>query len=306
MPSFASRSAVPDSATSDQVRQFLAEAGRDLEAALDRLLPPAAHADARVSEAMRYAVLSPGKRIRPALLIAVGDLYATPRPRTLAAGSAVEMAHACSLILDDLPSMDDADQRRGRAATHRAFGEATAILAAFGLLNRAFEILAAEPSIPEKLRSELGRRLAVALGTDGLTAGQALDLALAPERCSLDELERIHSRKTGSLFIACVEIGSVLGRAPAAEAEALRGFAKNLGLAYQIVDDLLDASGDPARAGKAVHKDERGNFVSLSGIEGARRLSQELFECAVDHLASLGRRGALLRSLARLLIHREQ
>jgi farnesyl diphosphate synthase len=259
-----------------------------------------------VGEAMRYAALSPGKLIRPALLIAVGDLYATPRPRALAAGCAVEMAHACSLILDDLPSMDDAGTRRGRPATHRAFGEATAILAAFGLLNRAFEILASEASIPEKARPELARRLAAALGTDGLIAGQALDLALAPSRCSLDELERIHSRKTGSLFIACVEIGSLLGRAPAAEAEALRGFAKNLGLAYQIVDDLLDASGDSARAGKTLNADRRGNFVTLSGIEGARRLSEELFDCAVDHLSRLGRRGALLRGLARILIQRDR
>ena len=306
MPSFPSRTAIRESATPEQVRQFLGAAGGDLEETLDRLLPPASAGDARVAEAMRYAALSPGKRIRPALLIAVGDLVGAPRPRALAAGAAIEMAHACSLILDDLPSMDDAELRRGRPATHRAFGEATAILAAFGLLNRAFEILAMDPAIPEKVRSEVARRLGAALGTDGLIAGQALDLALAPSRCALDELERIHSRKTGSLFLACVEIGSVLGRAAPAEAEALRGYAKNLGLAYQIVDDLLDATGEAARAGKMLNADRRGNFVTLSGIDGARRLSEELYDCAVEHLDPLGRRGALLRGLASLLIHRDR
>ena len=306
MPSFPSRTAVRESTTPEQVRQFLGDAGRDLEKALDRLLPPSAPDDARIREAMRYAALSPGKRIRPALLMAVCDLYAIPRPRALAAGAAIEMAHACSLILDDLPCMDDSETRRGRPATHRVFGEATAILASFGLLNRAFEILAIDPAIPEKARPEVARRLGAALGTEGLIAGQGLDLALAPSRCSLDELERIHSRKTGSLFLACVEIGALLGRAAPVEAEALRGYAKNLGLAYQIVDDLLDATGDAARAGKTLNADRRGNFVTLSGIDGARRLSEELFDCAVEHLDPLGRRGALLRGLASLLIHRDR
>ncbi len=306
MPSFPSRTAVAESATPEQVRQFLVGAGRDLETALDRVLPAPSPDDARVGEAMRYAALSPGKRIRPALLIAVSDLYGTSRPKAVAAAVAIEMAHACSLILDDLPSMDDSDVRRGRPATHRAFGEATAILAAFGLLNRAFEVLAADPAIPEKVRSEMARHLGAALGTGGLIAGQALDLALSPSRCALDELERIHSRKTGSLFLACVEMGALLGRAAVSETDSLRGYAKNLGLAYQIVDDLLDATGDAARAGKSVQADRRGNFVTLSGIEGARRLSEELYDCAVEHLAPLGRRGALLRGLASLLIHRDR
>ena len=201
--------------------------------------------------------------------------------------------------------MDDAQERRGQASSHRAFGEDKAILAAFGLLNLAYGILAGE-SVPMDLRAEMARLLSEALGTNGLIAGQALDLALAPDRLELNALERIHSRKTGSLFIASVEMGAVLGRAPDAERRAWVLFAKNLGLAYQIVDDLLDVTSDSGHTGKTTQRDRRGNFVSLSGVDGARRLARELAECALEQLEPLGERADLLRGLVHHLTARSR
>ncbi|MCI0567620.1 MAG: polyprenyl synthetase family protein [Acidobacteria bacterium] len=281
-----------------RVREYLTEKAAAVEKTLERLLPIPSPEDGGVAEAMRYTALSPGKRIRPIVFLAAAESYSTPASRFLPSACALEMVHACSLILDDLPCMDDADLRRGRPANHRVFGEDKAILAAFGLLNLAFGVVSADASLPVELRGEVASLLSQALGTRGLIGGQALDLASSPTGRNLHELEQIHSRKTGSLFIASVEMGALLGRAPDAERQALILFAKNLGLAYQIVDDLLDATSDSAVTGKHSHSDRRGNFVSLSGVEGARRLAEELSECALDHLSILGSRAALLRGLA--------
>ena len=297
-PSLFRGASTPAVAPPNRVGEFLSENVREVGEALQRLIPAASEEDGGVGEAMRYTALAPGKRIRPAILLAVGESYGAPRSRLLTSSCAVEMIHAASLILDDLPCMDDAQLRRDLPTNHRVYGEATAILAAFGLLNLAYRVVAGDATISEETRAEVASRLGEAVGTRGLIAGQALDLALVEARLTLDELERIHSRKTGCLFIASVEIGALLGKAPAAELQALSRFAKNLGLAYQIVDDLLDATSDAADTGKEPRADRRGNFVSLSGVEGARRLAAELSDCALDHLAALGPRAALLRGLA--------
>ena len=289
-----------------RVREFLSEKAAAVEKALERLLPLPSPEDAGVAEAMRYTALSPGKRIRPIVLLAVAESYSAPPSRLLPCACALEMVHACSLILDDLPCMDDAELRRGRPTSHRVYGEDRAILAAFGLLNLAFGIVSGDPSVPEGMQPELASLLSEALGTRGLIGGQALDLAPTVAGRDLHALEQIHSRKTGSLFIASVEMGALLGKAPEAERQALILFAKNLGLAYQIVDDLLDATSDAAVTGKDSHSDRRGNFVSLSGVEGARRLAQELSDCALDHLSILGARAAMLRGLALHLTGRTQ
>jgi geranylgeranyl pyrophosphate synthase len=266
--------------------------------ALEDFLPPPGPEDGGIAEAMRYTALSSGKRIRPVVLLAVAESYSAPTSRSMRTACAVEMVHACSLILDDLPCMDDAELRRGRPTNHRVYGEDKAILAAFGLLNLAYGIVASDPSLSDDVRAGVASLLSEALGTQGLIGGQALDLTPSPAGRNLHELEQIHSRKTGSLFIASVELGALLGKAPETERLALMQFAKNLGLAYQIVDDLLDATSEPGATGKDSHRDYRGNFVALSGIDGARRLAEELSDCALEHLTLLGARGALLRGLA--------
>jgi geranylgeranyl pyrophosphate synthase len=291
-------------APSQEVLEFLTQEASFVEESLRRLLPEETGDDGSVTQAMRYSLLAGGKRIRPAALLAAARLYGTPRERVLSAACAVEMIHAASLILDDLPCMDDAELRRGQATSHRVFGEARAILAAFGLLNLAYQTVSSDSMIPESSRSRVSELLGRAVGIQGLIGGQALDLALDPSGTDLDELERIHSRKTGSLFIVSMEIGAILSKAPEAERESLVLFAKNLGLAYQIVDDLLDATGDSESTGKTTQADKRGNFISLAGVEGARRLVVELSDCALEHLAPFGARGALLRGLALHLTHR--
>jgi farnesyl diphosphate synthase len=286
-------------APSERVREFLQEIAGLVDRELDRLLPKASGEDGRVSEAMRYTALAPGKRLRPVVALAVSDLYRTPRERVLPAACALEMVHACSLVLDDLPCMDDAGTRRGRPSNHMVYGEATAILAAFALLNLAYGILSGTAAeLGESVRAEAGKRLSLALGTEGMIGGQALDLVAPPSGADLDRMEKVHSRKTGSLFIASVEVGAILGRAPNEERVALAAFAKNLGLAYQIVDDILDATASPEQAGKPTRSDGRGNFVDLAGVEGAKRLARELSECAVEHLSILEGRASLLAGLA--------
>ncbi len=286
-------------APSEKVRRFLEESARLVDGELERLLPRPGPDDGGVAASMRHTTLAPGKRLRPVLALAVSDLYRTPREKVLPAACALEMVHACSLILDDLPCMDDAPTRRGLPSNHSVYGEATAILAAFALLNLAYGILSgAAAELGDSVRAEAGRRLSLALGTEGMIGGQALDLTEPGAGADLDRLEKIHSRKTGSLFIASAEVGAILGRAPREEREALASFAKNLGLAYQIVDDLLDSTATQEAIGKPVRSDRRGNFVDLAGVEGARRLARELSDCAIGHLAPLGSRAALLSGFA--------
>jgi geranylgeranyl pyrophosphate synthase len=306
-PSVPRRVQPAEPASSGAVREFVEKSARLVDREMDRLLPAAGPEDAGVSESMRYTALAPGKRLRPVIALAVAGIYRTPRARILPAACALEMVHACSLILDDLPCMDNASTRRGRPSNHQVHGEATSVLAAFALLNLAYGILSeAAAELGDSVRAEAGRRLSLALGTEGMIGGQALDLTLPKSALDLDRMEKIHSRKTGSLFIASVEVGAILGQAPAGERAALAAFAKNLGLAYQILDDLLDATGSAERIGKPVRSDRRGNFVDLAGSKGAERLVQELTDCALGHVAALGSRAALLSGLALEMTRRER
>jgi geranylgeranyl diphosphate synthase type II len=257
---------------------------------------------------MRYTVLAPGKRVRPVVTLICGEISGAPPAPLATAAAAVEMVHASSLILDDLPCMDDAEQRRGRPVCHRVFGESTALLAALGLLNAAFGALAASGSGPlgPARAAEAAAILAGAIGSDGLIAGQVVDLQAGDAVSDLPTLEFIHSHKTGQLFIACAEMGAVLGGARQRDREALARFAKNLGLAFQITDDLLDATGSAATLGKDVRKDKgRTTFATLCGLDGARRLSDELIDHAQAALAPLGRRGEALHALAERIRNRE-
>ncbi len=289
------------------LEQMLDARRRQVDAALDRLLPPDTRPPAALHRSMRYTLLAPGKRVRPILTLMCGEIFDAPAGPLLEAACAVEMVHGSSLILDDLPCMDDAALRRGRPANHREFGESTALLAALGLLNGAFGVLAglAEMGVPPGTAAAAARALAAAIGSDGLIAGQVVDLEADGRTIDLETLEFIHSHKTGRLFIASAELGAILGGARTRDRKALVRFAKNLGLAFQITDDLLDAVADARTLGKDVRKDKgRTTFATLCGAEGARSLSDELMDHALEALAPLGRRGQHLRDLAERIRHR--
>ena len=259
---------------------------------------------------MRHALLGEGKRLRPVLLLAVAEMLGRSSEPVEELAVAVEMVHASSLVLDDLPCMDDAALRRGRPTVHRAFGEATAVLAAFGLLNRAFALVAeAGPRL--RLRrytgGDLVHHLAAAVGSAGLIGGQALDLESRAGDLDLARLEFIHSHKTGALFLAAAELGAMAADAKRRDLEGVAAFAKNLGLAFQITDDLVDVLASPEEAGKDTGQDaDKATFVSLLGVEGAQTLASELLDAAVAALAPLGRRAEPLAELARFVRDRRR
>lgn len=278
-----------------------------MERRLPELLPPEAERPQNVHRAMRYAALGPGKRIRPVLTLAVAEMLgARDLDPVVDLGVAVELVHACSLVLDDLPAMDDAELRRGRPATHRAFGEEVALLAAFALLNRAYALVAASARrlAPSRYApEEMVELLAGAIGTAGMIGGQALDLESRPETLDLGRLEYIHAHKTGALFVAAAELGAMAADARPEELEAASRFARDLGLALQIGDDLLDVLATREETGKDAGQDadRRGSFVELLGVEGARALGAELLGRAVGSLEPLGPRAEPLRALAEIV-----
>lgn len=263
----------------------------------------------QVADALEYSLFAPSKRLRPILSLMVAEvLRGDPEP-VLPSACAIEMVHTASLILDDLPSMDDAASRRGRPSCHVAHGEATAILAAFALLNRAYEILARGwPGGPDAAtRAVITADVAAAVGLDGMIAGQATDLAMTDRAADFATLEFIHSRKTGALFTASARLGALAARATASETAAVSVYAKNLGLAFQIVDDLIDATGVAEEAGKDLGKDlKKTTFVSFSGVDGARELARELIAASQDALSTFGARAQPLRDLARYVIARRR
>jgi len=261
---------------------------------LQRIVPDRG---SHVERAMAYTALAPSKQVRAVLVMLCAELCRGQASRAVAAAAAIELVHAASLILDDLPSMDDAPLRRGRPANHRQFGEATAILAAFGLLNLAYAEIARayEPA----LASRLSALVSDAVGPEGLIGGQALDLVATDHAIGFEMLERIHRGKTGALFVAAATCGALTAGAAAEPIGALAAYAKNLGLAFQIIDDLLDVAGTTADTGKAVRADARKTtFVSFSGIDGARQLAAELCETADRALAPFGRKADRLRELS--------
>jgi geranylgeranyl diphosphate synthase type II len=286
----------------------LAELSERVDRRLPELLPGAGERPERVHEAMLYALTSPGKRLRPALALAVAEMFGQRSAAVLDLACAVEMVHACSLIFDDLPSMDDAALRRGRPTAHRVFGEDTAQLAGLGLLNRAYAVVASGAHRLATRRytgEDMIHHLAVAIGSDGLIGGQALDLESGADDLDLERLEYIHSHKTGALFIAAGELGAMAADARRRDLETVTRYAKNLGLAFQISDDLLDATATVEEAGKDVGQDAgKVTFVSLLGVDGAATLADELLAFAVDSLAPLGRKADALRHLAEFVQRR--
>jgi geranylgeranyl diphosphate synthase type II len=290
----------------EELERTLEERRLRVEAALRRLVR-SGRAPA-VEAAVETSLFAPAKRLRPILSILVAEVLKGNPEAVLPAGCAIEMVHTASLILDDLPSMDDARTRRGRPTCHVAHGEATAVLAAFALMNRAFEILAEgwEGGPDPAGRGDIARELARAIGTDGMIAGQSVDLLMTDRAIDFPTLEFIHSRKTGALFMASAALGAMAARARTAEVAAVVAYAKNLGLAFQIVDDLIDVTGG-AEAGKDVGKDlKKTTFVSFSGVEGARALAQELIAASQAALQPFGPRAEPLRELARYVVTRRR
>ncbi len=266
--------------------------------------------------AMRYSVLGGGKRLRPVLCVMASEACGGALEASLPAACALEMVHTYSLIHDDLPAMDDDDLRRGRPTCHKAFDEATAILAGDGLLTMAFEVVAREVR-PWTAALRCVRILAEAAGPSGMVAGQMADLQAEgrteaegrPAAGTLAALEAIHSRKTGALLRAPLTMGAAIAEAPEPCAEALDRYGRAVGLAFQIVDDLLDVQGDESKLGKRVGKDSelgKWTYPRFLGVDGSRRRARQLAEEAVAALEPLGPRGDSLRDLALALLERDR
>ena len=262
-------------------------------------------APARLDAALRRALASPGKRVRGILTIAVGESIGCRAEKLADAAAAMEMIHASSLILDDLPAMDDALLRRGEPSLHRAVGEDIAILTAVALLNHAYGLVAQAHASLKPRRwpmEQVLQRVVDAVGWDGTIAGETVDLHSEESSLDFDTLEFIHSRKTGALFVAAAAVGGMLANIHPAPLQRIEVFAKNLGLAFQITDDILDVVGNPEQIGKDVGKDEQKlTFVKLAGVDGARKLSGELVDTSLEAIATLGADAKPLRELAEMV-----
>ena len=297
----------------DALAEILADARRVVDDALSRFLPstddPFAPCPPRLAEAMRYSLLAGGKRLRPILAMLAAEACGADPAGAIPAACAVEMIHTYSLIHDDLPAMDDDDLRRGRPTCHKAFDEATAILAGDGLLTLAFETIVRYTHPPEAA-ARCVRILAEAAGPEGMVGGQMADLqAEGRTDGTLSALESIHRRKTGALLRAPLRMGAAVAGASQAETDALDQYGRAVGLAFQIVDDLLDVQGDEAAMGKRVRKDSdlgKWTYPGLLGIEGSRLKARQLADEAIAALRPFGDRGAKLKALARDLLERDR
>ena len=293
-----------------QLSTAMADSARAVDAVIDHLLAKPDGPEARVYEAMRYAALAPGKRLRPFLVLASAYLFGVSQRSALQAAVAIELLHTYSLVHDDLPAMDDSDLRRGRPTCHKAFDEATAILAGDGLLTLAFDVLAQPDTHGDPaVRIELVACLAKAAGPAGMVGGQQIDL-LAEHDHTLDigAITRLQRLKTGALIAFSCEAGAILGKSSAENRRALIGYAHDLGLAFQIADDLLDAESTEAETGKSVGRDAeagKATFVSILGLEGAKKQARALVEQAIGQLEVFGDKADLLRQVAHFVVERK-
>ena len=286
----------------------LAQAAQMTDIALEKLLVAPTDLEGRVCQAMRYSALAPGKRLRPFLVLASAQLFGVARRCALQVAAATEMVHAYSLVHDDLPAMDNSDLRRGRPTCHKEFDEATAVLAGDGLLTAAFEVLAdpdthGDPAV----RCELVTALAGAAGAAGMVGGQMIDLIAEHQTLDIGAITRLQRMKTGALIAFSCEAGAILAKAPHELRTALRGYAHDLGLAFQIADDLLDVEGSAAETGKPVGADVasgKATFVSILGVTRARAQAELLIRQAIAHLDLFEQRAELLREAARFVITR--
>ena len=284
----------------------------EVDAVFDAAMPVPSDTRARLVEAMRYAAIGGGKRVRPLLVVSTAELFGVSRDAAVRVGTAVEAIHVYSLIHDDLPCMDDDDLRHGKPTLHHKFDEATAVLAGDSLHALAFEILADENTSADPFtRSELIMTLGTASGMNGMAGGQMMDMVADEEGVTYDlhTITRLQQLKTGALLAASVEMGAILGKVPPEGRGHLRNYARDIGLAFQIADDLLDVEGDQELAGKALRKDDeqgKQTFVTLMGVDKAREQARALVDQAVAHLSSHGKEADTLRALARFIVERDR
>ncbi len=309
----------PQISSEFSLRDYLEQARRQVDDALDGYLPEVENGcetatPARLAAAMRYSVLGGGKRLRPLLCLMATEACGGDATAAMGPACALELIHTYSLIHDDLPAMDNDDLRRGRPTCHKQFDEATAILAGDGLLTLAFELIAQEVE-PAAAALRCVQILAGAAGPAGMVGGQMADLQAEQQLCgqhlegSLCALEAIHRRKTGALLRAPLQMGAVIAHAPQAHQEALDDYGRAVGLAFQIVDDLLDVEGDETKLGKRVGKDSghgKWTYPRFLGVDGSRRRARQLADEATAAIAPLGPRGYRLRELALALLERDR
>jgi farnesyl diphosphate synthase len=289
----------------------LHEIGELINQKIDELLPyPNGTMEDKLFEAMRYSSLSQGKRLRPFLTVTTSQLFGVSLESSLQTAAAIEFLHSYSLIHDDLPAIDNDDLRRGMPSCHKKFGEATAILAGDALLTFAFEVLADEATHRDSaVRIELIEVIAKSAGYAGMVGGQIIDILSENMKLDFNEITRLQRMKTGALFAISCEAGAVLGKAPRHLRNAVKAYANNLGLAFQITDDLLDAEGTREETGKNVHKDAKAGkatLVSCLGVEQARSNAKMLADQAIQHLSAFGDQAYFLRLLADFIVNRHK
>jgi geranylgeranyl pyrophosphate synthase len=301
-------SEVPPVRNLSTLQAFLSETQNLVDTALDRLLPPELAPPVRVHSAIRWSVFAGGKRFRPLLVRAVGEVFGVAPDLPIDTACALEMIHTYSLIHDDLPSMDDGDLRRGRATCHVRFGEATAILAGDALQTLAFKTLSEDERLPAEKRTRLIREIARAAGTpEGMVAGQAHDLEAESRQVGENELEQIHRLKTGALIIAAARCGAIIADASEVELALVSDYAGQLGLLFQITDDLLDVTATVETLGKTPGKDmrsEKATYPNLHGVDAARDHANQVHQQARATLDQLDRPTERLHAIVDYILHR--
>ncbi|WP_438382553.1 polyprenyl synthetase family protein [Asaia sp. BMEF1] len=295
-------------ASPEALAASLGTAARAIETTIDRLLPMVDGDESVLLEAMRYAALGGGKRLRGYLVTEIAAIFGAEAEGALRVAASVEMLHAYSLVHDDLPAMDDDDLRRGQPSTHKQFDEAIAILAGDALQTSAFEILADEATHPDPaVRIALVTALAQASGAAGMVGGQVVDIRGEGKSLPLDQVRRLHAMKTGALIRYAAEAGAILGGADRAQRDAIIAYGRDIGTAFQVADDVLDTTASAEELGKTAGKDEasgKSTYVSLLGIDGARAEAARLSEQATQALISFGTEAAALRALAQYIVER--
>ncbi|MEN6371965.1 MAG: polyprenyl synthetase family protein [Armatimonadota bacterium] len=292
-----------------ELKQYLKERKAIVDAALDRYLPPAADQPGVVHEAMRYSTIDGGKRIRPILTLAGCDAVGGRIEMAMPAACALECIHAFSLIHDDLPCMDDDDLRRGRPTSHKVFGEAMALLAGDALFAFAFQMISETPKgVTSDVVLEVWRRIAEATGTNGMVGGQVMDMLAQGRKANLREIEQIHRRKTGALLEVAVVIGGMLGGGSKEQVDALSCYGRNIGLAFQIADDILDIKGDAEKLGKPIGSDlemGKATYPSVIGIEKSMELAKKAMDDAIAALSIFDEKAGPLREIAKFVVERD-
>jgi geranylgeranyl diphosphate synthase type II len=291
-----------------EIRRYLAEAKEEVDRYLDRLMPAETQPPPAIHKAMRYSVFAGGKRLRPILVLAAGESLGGSRNTLLYLGCSIEMLHTYSLIHDDLPALDNDDLRRGHPTCHKAFGEATAILAGDALMTRCYQLLTDIPQVSDAARLAIIREIAYATGTiEGMIGGQVVDLESEGKKIDPEVLEYIHRSKTGALLTSCMRCGALAAGANPSQMHILTEYGCKIGLAFQIVDDILDITASSENLGKTAGKDqkaEKATYPALYGLDASRQKARELVSSAIGAISPLGDTAEILREIANFILSR--